>query len=263
MTKLNDTRGPKDTPNNTDYNPLFIGVNLSPKDLNSLIYKKGVRCKVYDIIPCPNVKSIDGREHEFPCNVCDGSGFLDVNPQDTYAFSQSYNKDLMKNAESIVTEWEDGTAYFSFASGTNLSYFSKVMLVDYAKPYYEHVQRQAGSSDKVRYPITSKVRSLVDKTGKSYTQGTDFVIEEGMVKWNAGKAPATGTIYAINYDCNVVYRCMSALHQGRYGTNEDKVPDLQVVEYPEQWKVKLDYLIQQKKGDGTIIDPNNIFPPGE
>lgn len=262
MTKLNETRGSKNVPNTIEYNPLFVGVQLDPRDLNSLIYKKGVRVKIWDIIPCPNVKSIDGREHEINCHLCDGNGYLDENGRETLAFSQSYSKDLLKNPEGIITEWEEGVAYLSFLVGVNLSYFSKVMLLDYAKPYYERVQRQSGSADKVRYPI-HKVNIIRDKNGVRYVQDTDFIVEEGMVKWLSGKGPATGVIYGINYDTNVVYRCMSALHQGRYGTNEVKVPELQVVEYPEQWKVKLDYLITQKRSDGTTIDPNQLFPPGE
>lgn len=262
MTKINDSRGAKTFPNLTEYNQLFIGLKLDPKELNSLIFKKGVRVTVWDILPCPNVKSIDGREHEINCHLCDGNGYLDENPVETFAYTQSFNKDLLKNIEGTVTEWEEGVAFFSFLVGVNLSYFSKVVLTDYAKPYYEQVQRQAGNSDKARYPIFS-VKVLRDKNGVKYTEGTDFTVAEGMVKWNENKGPSTGTIYSINYNSNVVYRCISALHQGRYGTNEVQVPTLEVVEYPEQWKVKLDYLITQKRADGSTIDPNNIFPPGE
>lgn len=262
MTKINDTRGAKGFPNNTDFNPLFKAIDLDVRELDSLIYAKGVRVLIYDILPCPNVKSIDGREHEINCKVCNGSGYVDVNPRETITFSQSYSKDLLKSPEGIITEWEEGAAYFSFLSGINLSYFSKVVVQDYAKPYYEHIQRQAGNADRARYPIFS-VNSLMDDSGKVYNEDVDFEIEEGMIKWLPNKAPKKGTIYSTNYHTAVVYRCISALHQGRYGTNGEKSPDYKVTEYPEQWKVKLDYLIPQTRSDGSVIEPNKIINPEE
>ena len=262
MAIIKSRRGGKQVPDNINYNPKLISPDLNIKNFNTIVWQKGVKANVYKVVPCPNVHSIDGHEHDINCSLCEGTGFIDIpNPIETIVLIYNQGKDLNKNPENLGSEVEEGVVNMTFLSGINLTYFSRIDLLDFSRPYYQMVQRQNGNADRLYYPAIA-IDFLIDKNGIQYHEGIDFEIQEGMIKW-LQNSPSVGTIYSIHYQCRVSFRCISALHQGRYSTFQTKQDQIDNIEHSEQWKAKLDYLVVQRKNSGEIIKNNLIYAPGE
>ena len=79
-------------------------VDLDPRKFDKLIKQKGVRVKVYRSMYCPKVKSIDGAEHEIDCDMCNGSGYIDLHPICTNSFIQNQELEKIQLPEG----WLDG-----------------------------------------------------------------------------------------------------------------------------------------------------------
>ena len=83
-----------------------------------------------------------------------------------------------------------------------------------------------------------------------------------MIKW-LQNSPSVGTIYSINYQHKVQFRALRALHNLRFTTYQTKQEDIDNIIFPQQWLLKLDFMVTQKRSDGEVIDINTIYAPGE
>ena len=114
---------------------------LDPVAYDNLIKQHGVRVKVYRSMFCPNVKSVDGGEHNIDCTLCNGSGYLDVDPIESVAYLANQNF----QEEMTVEGYHDGnTVGATFLGGVELQYFTRVDLMDFTQPFYERVLRRNG-----------------------------------------------------------------------------------------------------------------------
>ena len=267
MAVINNDRGSKDVPNNTEYNSKLIAPDIEIRNLNAMLYNQGVRIKVYKTLFCPNVKSIDGAEHEIDCSLCRGTGFIDVDPIDTFAFIQGQSREYLINPENIGTQWEEGVALASFIGGIDLTYYTRIELMDYTYLYVQLVQRQPSTNvDRLKFSAHS-VNKVIDQDGVEYFYGTDFNLDRnGDVEWlivGAAKKPTDKYTYSIHYNTLVSYRALRALHCERYGTEGKKRDYLEAVQYPQQWLIKRLYLFDSNRKDSETdekLDPNKIFP---
>jgi hypothetical protein len=260
--KINDGR-PKSYPDNVNYNNKFAPTSIKVKDLNSMIYNSGIKVNVYKTLPCPNRKAIDSSEHEINCPLCNGTELIDVDPIETYAIIQNIQAENQFNPENIGGTWQEQTVQMTFISGIELLYFAKIELVDFTMLYYQTVQRQAGLIDVLKYPIHS-VNALIDKKGIRYYPGTDFSIDGQNIKWkntSGTNKPRKGTIYSVHYNTLRVFRAINALHSNRFSTDAIKKPEIENVEFNQQWVCRIDYLITRKDLEGNKLDPQTIFPP--
>ena len=116
---------------------------LDPVAYDNLIKQHGVRVKVYRSLYCPNVKSVDGGEHNIDCVLCNGSGYLDVDPIESVAYLANQNF----QEEMTVEGYHDGNSVGgTFLGGVELQYFTRVDLMDFTQPFYERVLRRADST---------------------------------------------------------------------------------------------------------------------
>ena len=116
---------------------------LDPVAYDNLIKQHGVRVKVYRSMFCPNVKSVDGGEHNIDCTLCNGSGYLDVDPIESVAYLANQNF----QEEMTVEGYHDGNSVgATFLGGVELQYFTRVDLMDFTQPFYERVLRRADST---------------------------------------------------------------------------------------------------------------------
>ena len=114
---------------------------LDPVAYDNLIKQHGVRVKVYRSMFCPNVKSVDGGEHNIDCTLCNGSGYLDVDPIESVAYLSNQNF----QEEMTVEGYHDGNSVGgTFLGGIELQYFTRVDLMDFTQPFYERVLRLSG-----------------------------------------------------------------------------------------------------------------------
>jgi len=162
--RVNKTRGSKSVPNTTNYNPKMVAPQIRVKDLNTMVFQQGVRVRVYKTLWCPNRKSIDGVEHEIDCKLCKGTSFIDIDCKESYAHIQSQTKEQLINPENTGYNKEEGVAFATFISDIELSYYSKIELMDYTHQIKELVQKQVGGS------------LLTSFTPTSYTASTGVVV---------------------------------------------------------------------------------------
>lgn len=231
-------------------------VELDPNKFEALVENQGVRVNLYTTLLCPNVKKPDSNEHEIGCPLCYGSAFIDVNPVETMTYLS--NQRLLKRFEQQGV-FDEATTEASFLPGVNLQYFARIDLIDFASIYYQIIQKQEGSIDRLKYQAYS-VNYLIDKNGVTYTENTDFEVtsDTGDIKW-LKQGPSIGTMYSVHYNYPIVFRAVNALHVNRFGQNSFKKPNRVNVELPEQWIIKRDYLITKEDVDGNPISDNRIF----
>lgn len=159
-------------------------VDLIPEAFDRLIGQKGVIAKVYRTLYCPNVKSVDGAEHEIDCKVCNGSGFLDVDPICVPVYIQTQELNELPNVEGM---FDGNTILITFPIGVEVQYFTKIELHDFTDVFPQRVLRKKGSLiDVLKYPACN-VNVLVQTDGETltrYYQGIDFTLDlNGNVKW--------------------------------------------------------------------------------
>ena len=234
-------------------------VDLNPDDFDNLLKEKGVRVKVYRTMFCPNVKSIDGGEHNIDCTSCNGSGFLDVRPICTVAFLQNQSHEKLPFVEGMV---DGNSVAATFPIGIELQYFTLVELIDFTEIYYQRVQRQEGDVDVLKYKAC-RINVVIGSDGKEYFQGTDFVLnDDGSIKWKANRGPDPKAIYSVHYEAAVQFRAVSAMHSNRF-TQIATPEGIRQIKMPEQWLLQKEFLVKRVDRDGNEIGPNTIKPIDE
>ena len=226
-------------------------VDLDPFAFDDLIKQKGVKVHVYRTTYCPNVKSVDGAEHEVDCTMCNGSGWIDLEPICVDAYIQNQDLEKIPQVEGFV---DGNSVAITFPIGVELQYFTRVDLVDYTDIYFQRVLRKEGDTTDVLKYKACRVNILVDSDGVRYYQGQDFIIDaNGNIEWGMGTTPADNKIYSIHYETHVQFRAVRALHVNRFSQylNEGAV---EYIKYPEQWICQKEFLVRRKDLDGNDLE---------
>lgn len=240
---VNKTRSPQSTK-----------INLSPEKHDALVLNQGVRIKIYRSSLCPNVKSIDGAEHEIDCPLCHGAQFVDRYPLDSWAFIQAQ---ALEKPHFTEGQYDGNSVYATFLQGVELQYFTLIELCDFTETFYERIQRSSGPVDHVRYRAT-RINLLMDSDGVEYFEGSHFNIDiNGNIRWKAGKGPSAEKIYTLNYSTKVRFRAEKAMHSNRFAQIEVS-GGVEMVKMNEQWQLAKDYLVERKDLSGNLIEPNPL-----
>lgn len=236
----------KDNKTRPDPNP-FQRIDLNPTDFDRLIQQKGVGCKVFRTLYCPNVKTVDSGEHEIDCPHCNGSGYLDVDPLCTLVVIQTQELEMMFEGQD---GYHDGnTVLMSFPIGVELQYFTRIELEDYTQPYYQRLMRKPGTNfDVLKYKACriNVVSQIVAGVLTFYFQDQDFKLDaNGDINWTGSRKPADNAIYSVHYECHVIYRTVKAMHANRYSQFKTG-PTVEMIKYPEQWMCTKEFLLRRK-----------------
>lgn len=231
-------------------------VSFTPAKFDQALKAHGVRVLLYKTLLCPNVKSIDGAEHEINCPYCGGNGFIDVDPIETKAVIQNQAAEKIHKAEGL---WDSNQVSATFPLGVELQYFALVKLLDYTQIFFERIKRQPGAVDNLKYKAT-KINVLIDSNNKTYYIDRDFVLNEnGSIAWKSSRGPATGTIYSAHYNAAIQYRATKAVHVARYMVDRKTDPaNPAYVKGPENWMLNKEYLVDRKDWRGSALQPNLI-----
>lgn len=221
-------------------------VDLQIKDFDILLEQKGVNFCIYRTSYCPNVKSVDGAEHEIDCQLCNGSGFIDVDPIETKGFIQ--NQELERMLDGQGGQHDGNSVLITFPIGIELQYFTRIELKDFTDIYFQRVLRKPGSLVDVLKYKACRVNFVMDKNGVSYYQNQDFKLDaNGNVLWGTGRKPADNLVYTIHYECHVQFRATRAMHVSRF--TQYRAPGESQVEHlkmPEQWLCTKEFLLRRK-----------------
>lgn len=232
-------------------------VDILPDDFEKLLDQKGMRVRVFRSFFCPNVKSIDGAEHNIDCDKCNGSGFMDVRPIETLAYIQNQAFEKLPFVEGMV---DGNSVAMTFKMGIELQYFTLVELIDFQEPYFQRVKRQEGTVDVLKYKAF-RINVCID-ADKEYYLDRDFTLDgNGSINWKPNQGPNPGTIYSVHYEAAVQFRAVRAMHSNRftqYYTNENGGGSIHV-KLPEQWMMSKEFLVKRKDRDGNELLPNLII----
>lgn len=229
-----------------------------------LINQQGCVVNVYRTMYCPNVKSIDGAEHDIDCQVpgCNGSGFLDRHPLQITAAIQNQNLDKYQFVEGMV---DGNSVVMTFPIGIELQYFTLVELIDHTDIFFERVKRSQGDIDILKYNA-KRVNVCIDQNGIEYFECIDFKLDpNGNIQWKSGKGPDPRTIYSVHYEALVQFRATRALHVNRFVQVKD--PDdggkVAFIKANEEWILTKEFLVKRADQDGNEMLPNPINDPDE
>lgn len=233
-------------------------VDLDLAKFDKLLLTKGTRVKVFRTLSCPNVLSVDGGEHSPDCDLCNGSGWLDVHPIECIAFIQNQNLEKMILPEGLA---DGNTISATFERGVELQYFTLVELRDYTEIFYQRVKRQDGNLDVLKYKAL--VINVCADARKEYYVDSDFKLDpNGSILWLPGRGPDPGTIYSVHYEAAVQFRAVRAMHVNRF--TQVFVPDnggqVAHVKAHEQWMLAKEFLVRRRDLNGNEILPNLIHP---
>ena len=242
------------------YKTKLAKISLNVPAYDDLVKQQGVRVKVFRTLLCPNVKSIDGGEHNINCSSCN-NGFVDLDPICTWAFikSQELDKDALPEGY-----YDANVVWATFLQEIELQYFTLVELPDYTDIFIERLKRQQGRVDRLKYRAT-KVHALVDGSGKRFYEGSDFSLDNnGDILWKIDRAPLKTTIYSVNYEAAVQFRAIKAAHVNRFG--QDSITDKGKIKFAkinEQWLLQKEFLVERRDFQGNRLSPNLIRNPDE
>ena len=226
-------------------------VDLDPLAFDDLIKQKGVKVLVYRTTYCPNTKSVDGAEHNIDCMMCNGSGFVDLEPICVDAYIQNQDLEHIPQVEGFV---DGNSVAITFPSGVELQYFTRIDLVDFTDIYFQRVMRTEGETVDVLKYKACRVNILMDSNGVRYYQGQDFDIDpNGNIQWGIGTTPADNVIYTIHYETHVQFRATRALHVNRF-SQFVRSGEVEYVKYPEQWICTKEFLVKRKDLDGNELE---------
>lgn len=223
-------------------------VDIRPADFDRLLQQKGVNLKVYRSLYCPNVKSVDAGEHNIDCTLCNGSGFMDLEPLCTLGYIQNQELEVMNAQDG---NHDGNSVLITFPIGVEVQYFTRIELIDFTEIYYQRVLRKPGSNVDVLKYRACRVNIVVNSAGDRYYQDQDFKIDpNGNILWLLDdeeilRAPADNQVYSIHYECHVQFRAVKAMHVCRFTQyrNEGSVQHLKL---PEQWLCSKEYLLRRK-----------------
>jgi hypothetical protein len=233
-------------------------VDLEPAKFKKLLETKGTRVRVFRTTFCPNVKSIDGAEHNIDCSLC-RDGWLDVRPIETIAVIQNQSFEKLIFSEGL---FDGNSVAGTFDFGIELQYFTLVELVDFQEIFYQRVKRQKGAVDVLKYRA-HVVNVLIDQNGIEYFPDAHFTLDiNGSIRWNPNQGPQEGVIYTIHYEGSMQFRAVRAMHVNRF--TQVFVPEnggvIEHIKLPEQWLLMKEFLVKRRDKDGNEILPNLIQP---
>jgi hypothetical protein len=232
------------------YFPTFIHDPSVKRDaFNELIQNRGIRFIHSKAYPCSNMKNLGDNNHDPLCPHCDGSGILYYDAREIFG---AFSSNSIERQFEKQGAWELGTVVATFPTEypdgveADFSMFDKLEVTDFTVRLWElkEYETRTDLKQQLRYPIvkTSRVEAVNNSTRKEYLEGTDFNIEDGMIKWVSGRTPPEGQVYSVNYYCKPVYVVLNPLRELRI--TQELVDGQKVARrMPQQVVLRRDYFV--------------------
>lgn len=245
--------------------PLMIpDPSMYKQNFDQLLKNRGIRFQHQRALPCPNMRALDDNSHDPLCTHCDGSGILYYASKEIFGVFMSNSIEKQFEYQGA---WEVGTATVTFpteySDGTQADFalYDRLVVKDFTVRLWEkrEYEPRADSKQQLRYPIV-KIEQLVTATPgqlKEYVQGTDFIIDDGKIKW-IGQTPTydsindIGQAYSVAYLASPVYVVLHPLRELRVSQQLESGNKL-AIRLPQQVVVKRDFLVNApEKIDSSV-----------
>jgi len=228
--------------------------SMNIAEYDRLILQQGIPIKIYRSMFCPNVKEIDAASHQIDCKFCNGSGIIDINPYESYAYFHSNSMSMQDNTAGRV---DGNVVQVTFLADVNIQYFTLVE-IDIPDTFYERIKRQEGNKDFLRYKAL-QINALIDSNAKQYYEGNDFLLDpNGSISWISGRGPAKNTIYSVHYFAKIQFRATRAVHKNRFVQTKIDAETIEIVKANESWELTKEFLVTRRGVLGELLDKNTI-----
>lgn len=266
---------PKPQFNNTHLqHPHNQAVTFDYDAFDNLIRSQGVNMIHYRAMRCPIGLSdkFDVRKTQ-DCHLDCNHGFLFTeggevtclftgnakreNAQD-YGFLQDANAQV-----SIPVRYDDCDEKISLARYDRFYLCEASITVQ----NWELVEAHGTGLDRLSFPVIAVI-DLVDNRGVKYSEGAEFVIENGKIRWTSQNQPGQdittgkGRVYTVRYNYRPFWYLKSFNHEIRVAQSEFLEGDLMVTtrhvrQLPYFVSMQREYFFQTESKDPEHIDTNN------
>ena len=241
--------------------PSIQGVNF-----DQLLNQRGIRFLHRRFAPCPNLTRVENNNHDPNCTVCDGNGGVYYCEQEIWGVFHSNS--LQKNFEAQGM-WEIGTAVITFpveygdGSIAEFQTYDRLEIPDFPVRMWQRVNYELsiGGTTKLRYPIDTIdiVFSVRNGVKFDFVQGVDYDIENGDIKWIAGRQPLydnvkeCGEALSVVYHANPVYTVLQHMRELRVSQEYQVGTGTKIArKLPQQVLVRKQFLVKDNEQEPSV-----------
>lgn len=201
--------GVESLPSSAAYIPLSVGSSyVMPRvDFWQPAFDKFILEHGYDVIweqaiSCPCNKSTQSTTDagDLDCNLCGNKHYIWVNPTAIRCAMQSMTRNSDLKEDGI---YQAGAYKVTTHSSNKVGFYDRLTFEDTSAPLSETIQKGAANgADSVRFPASSIVLPIIDRSGIYYYVNKDFTVNaSGQIQWGVagGKQPTTGVFYGVTY----------------------------------------------------------------
>lgn len=232
-------------------------VDFDRDEFTRFIADKGYSVCWEKAILCPNVPGtgLSPRDHALGCTVCDGRGFVYIDPYSTAMLMQGIR---LNQSFYAYGRWDTGNMMVTAEPGLVLDYFDRLTITNGVSRFTERLTRQPGTaSDLFKYsPLCVDYVAWVDRTGALavFQSGDDFTMTDTGITWVGTNQPDATSFYSVGYTFRPRYVVMDLVHHHRDSTVAGKH-----YMFPVQAVAKLDYLVRNQSEDPQQVVDTNPF----
>lgn len=210
---------------------------------------------------CPNRHGPNPQgDHDISCNICNSSGFIFFDCQQTRMLIQSASLEDMYRQYG---RWDNGQVMVTSLPGARLHYWDRITLLNVVGRFSEILRRQPDTDyDSPKYtPLSVLYLAYVDRNGDlvELDPADDIELQtNGQVRWmrDFPNRPDGEQMYTIVYTYNPVYVIDNLIHAHR---TDRTVGDVET-EFPTQATAKLDFIIRKESEDNPEVIDQSPFP---
>jgi len=245
-------------------------VDFRKSEFVSAIRSKGYWVRWRKALLCTCV-SPETEQSRLPgvCNVCDGSGYFFVDPQEIQAIMSGFSKqtDIYRRPG----EWVSGQSQITVEPQYRIGYRDSIEMMHSVAVFNEWLvkgnrngvrSKLPAKTDSARYRIVrATVVMYADSSGApvALEEKIDFnITKDGWIAWTptGDEKVADGTVLSIHYEFHPVYVVVSHPHVLRDTLSRTKLPRDTIQNLPLQAAVSLDYLLDVNKALPTTTTYN-------
>lgn len=228
-------------------------VDLLPKEFENAIEDQGTMVRITPVALCPNRTDIADTNHVLDCPLCFGDQVIELSKDciEDWAIIQGIKLDKRFEVNGVF-DMKDAT--ITVRQGVRLYYWYKIEVLDFASVFNEVVKRGNDVTDDIRYNPAKACDTpfhCIDSSGKQYTVGKHYEIEDYSLRWITPERPESGKLYSLVYPILPTFRVIEVLHENRYYYTGFKQKTRTPVNLPQQALIRWDY-IANRSGSGVL-----------
>lgn len=257
------SQSPRYNPNNVSLQMPqgMVGVGMNPTVFEQQIRDHGIRMIHSKPLQCPNRKDIYSPTHDADCKMC-VDGYIYYGHKEftgTFMGNSNSRQNLMQGTYDadvatiiLPVTYEDGTQLVG-------QFYDQITIVGKTIDFFQLVEHAKTGRDVLQFEAVS-VNKLIDARGNEYSQGIDFIVDQGDIVWTPdGNRPGMditldrGVAYTVNYACVPVFTVVSLPHQLRTTTQVLAGKKVESI-YPQLVFCRKDFIPSKKSDDVGFSD---------